>query len=128
MKWFRRSKTSQKIFPDNHKEGLKLEEEWIFDNRGNISISYKTPFYGDLSFGAELDWILRGFFQHYKDKSLDKGLAISNLFFEMFPEKKKASYPGLQFGIKGGSGCRQRFDELDKKVREFEKRACQIFV
>lgn len=128
--WLRRTKTSQEKSSKKSRGDLRLKRCWIFDNRGNISVSYKTPFYSDLSFGAEFDWIIKGFFRYYKDKSLDKGLMLSDLFFEMFPKKKKGEgyYPGLEFDIKGGPGCKQKFEELDKKVREFERRACQIFV
>jgi len=127
--WLRRVKTSQEKSPKDSREDLKLERTWIFDNRGNVSVSYKTPFYSDLSFGAEFDWIIKGFFKYYKDKSLDKGLALSDLFFKTFSgKKKKEAYPGLEFDIKSGPGCKQRFEELDKKVREFERRACEIFV
>ena len=131
MKWFRRTKTSQNPWSQNrYKKDLRFKREWMLGNNGDVSVSYKAPFYYDVSFGAELDWILNGFFRHYKGKSLDKGLTISNLFFEMFPEKKKGEgyYPGLEFNIKGGLGCEKRLEKLDKRVREFERKACQIFV
>ncbi|GAG13795.1 unnamed protein product, partial [marine sediment metagenome] len=105
-----------------------FERGWVFGNNGDVYVSYKTPYWYDLVSGAELDWILSGFFKQYKDESLDKGVTLSNLFFKMFPDQKKESYPGLMFDIKGGSGCEQRLAKLDKKVREFEKKACQIFV